>query len=267
VHAAYGMMQAVTSMSTTPSADWRLAVVLVVLTGAAVACSRLGGLGVEREQAVAAARAVLQLAAVSAVIAWVLRSVTWSLGFVLLMSVVATLTSTRRLGLPVSAAPWVGVAVGAGAAPVVALCLGSGVVPFNGPGVLPVAGIIIGGAMTAATLTGRRAFQEMQGQAGTYEAALAVGLSSLQATRLVVEPSAREALVPGIDQTRTVGLVTLPGAFIGVLLGGGTAIEAGAAQVLVLVGLLAAQAATSAVMLHLIADRRVMRDDLRALPR
>jgi putative ABC transport system permease protein len=107
----------------------------------------------------------------------------------------------------------------------------------------------------------------MHGQAGTYEAALAVGLSSLQATRLVVEPSAREALVPGIDQTRTVGLVTLPGAFIGVLLGGGTAIEAGAAQVLVLVGLLAAQAATSAVMLHLIADRRVMRDDLRALPR
>jgi uncharacterized membrane protein len=83
----------------------------------------------------------------------------------------------------------------------------------------------------------------------------------------VVEPSAREALVPGIDQTRTVGLVTLPGAFIGVLLGGGTALEAGAAQVLVLVGLLAAQAATAAVVLHLVAGRRILREDLRALPR
>jgi len=92
-------------------------------------------------------------------------------------------------------------------------------------------------------------------------------LTSPQATRLVVEPSAREALVPGIDQTRTVGLVTLPGAFVGVLLGGGTALEAGAAQVLVLVGLLAAQAATAAVMLHLVATRRVLRPDLQALAR
>lgn len=256
-----------TPMSTAPSADWRLAVVLAVLTGAAVVTSRVGGLGVGREQAFAAVRAVLQLAAVSAVIALVLRSVTWSIGFVLVMFTVATLTSTRRLGLPVPAARWVGAAVGAGAVPVVGLCLGSGVVPFNGPGVLPVAGIVIGGAMTAATLTGRRAFQELRAQTGTYEAALAVGLSSSQATRLVVEPSAREALVPGIDQTRTVGLVTLPGAFIGVLLGGGTAVEAGAAQVLVLVGLLAAQAATAAVMLHLVAGRRVLRGDLHDLPR
>lgn len=256
-----------TSMSTAPGADWRLAVVLALLTGAAVIVSRVGGLGVGREQAVAAVRAVVQLAAVSVVIGLVLGSIAWSLGFVLLMFVVATATSSRRLGLPASAAPWVGAAVAAGAAPVVALCLGSGVVPFNGPGIVPVSGIIIGGAMTAATLTGRRAFQELHAQVGTYEAALAVGLSSSQATRLVVEPSAREALVPGIDQTRTVGLVTLPGAFIGVLLGGGTAIEAGAAQILVLVGLLAAQAATAAVMLHLVAGRRVLRRDLRALPR
>lgn len=256
-----------TTMSTAPAADWRLAVVLVLLTAAAAAISRLGGLGVEREQVVAALRAVVQLAAVSVVIAWVLRSVTWSLAFVLLMFTVATLTSTRRLGLPSRAAPWVGAAVAAGAVPVVALCLGSGVVPFNGPGVLPVAGIIIGGAMTAATLTGRRAFQELRAQVGTYEAALAIGLSSSQATRLVVGTSAREALVPGIDQTRTVGLVTLPGAFIGVLLGGGTAVEAGAAQVLVLVGLLATQAATAATVLHLVAERRLLRPDLRALPR
>jgi putative ABC transport system permease protein len=260
-------MRAVTSMSTAPSADWRLAVVLAVLTAAAVVLSRVGGLGVGREQAVAAARAVVQFAVVSAVIAAVLGSVVWSLGFVLLMFTVATMTSTRRLGLSVSTAPAVGAAVGAGAAPVVALCLGSGVVPFTGPGILPVAGIVIGGAMTAATLTGRRAFQELQAHAGTYEAALALGLTSPQATRLVVEPSAREALVPGIDQTRTVGLVTLPGAFVGVLLGGGTALEAGAAQVLVLVGLLAAQAATAAVMLHLVATRRVLRPDLQALPR
>ena len=58
----------------------------------------------------------------------------------------------------------------------------------------------------------------------------------------LVGPAARRALATAAtDQTRTVGLVTLPGAFVGVLLGGGTPLQAGAAQLLVLVGLLAAE--------------------------
>ncbi|MFB9313381.1 ABC transporter permease, partial [Nocardioides plantarum] len=97
---------------------------------------------------------------------------------------------------------------------------------------------------------------------GTYEAGLAVGLTSTEAAYLVLEPTAREALTPGLDQTRTVGLVTLPGAFIGVLLGGGTPLEAGSAQVLVLIGLLAGQALTCAVLLRLVASGRVVRRDL-----
>ena len=51
------------------------------------------------------------------------------------------------------------------------------------------------------------------------------------------------------------------------LLGGGSAIEAGAAQVLVLVGLLAVQAATAATLLGLIAGRRVLPEQLQHLPR
>jgi len=78
----------------------------------------------------------------------------------------------------------------------------------------------------------------------------------------VITPTAREALTPGLDQTRTVGLVTLPGAFVGVLLGGGTPLEAGAAQVLVLFGLMAGQAITAAVLLRLVAAARVVRRDL-----
>ena len=70
-----------------------------------------------------------------------------------------------------------------------------------------------------------------------------------------------QPLVPGLDQTRTVGLVTLPGAFVGVLLGGGTPLQAGAAQVLVLVGLLAAQTITVVVAHRLIRSARLLPDD------
>jgi putative ABC transport system permease protein len=62
-----------------------------------------------------------------------------------------------------------------------------------------------------------------------------------------------------MDQTRTVGLVTLPGAFVGVLLGGGSALQAGATQLLVLIALLAAEAIAAALTLELVARSLIRR--------
>ncbi|HET6626421.1 MAG TPA: ABC transporter permease [Nocardioidaceae bacterium] len=254
--------------TTAPSPDWRLAVVLAVLVVLAVTASYVGHLDVERNHLTASARAVVQLAAVSLVITAALGSVWWSLGFALLMFTVAAWTSAGRIGVPPTQLGWVAAAIAAGAVPVLVLILGSGVVPFNGAGIVPTAGIVIGGAMVAATLTGRRAYDEISGNFGSYEAGLALGLHSPDAAFEVIQPTAKEALTPGLDQTRTVGLVTLPGAFVGVLLGGGTPLEAGAAQIMVLIGLMAAQAITAAVLLRLVASARVVRRDLHgAYPR
>jgi putative ABC transport system permease protein len=59
--------------------------------------------------------------------------------------------------------------------------------------------------------------------------------------------------VPGLDQTRTVGLVTLPGAFVGMLLGGATPVEAAAVQLVVLVALLMVQSVSVVVVVELVA--------------
>ncbi|HET7388527.1 MAG TPA: ABC transporter permease [Nocardioidaceae bacterium] len=247
-----------------PSPSWRLAVVLAVLLAVAVAASYVGRLGVERNHLTAAGRAVVQLAVVSVVIAAALASLWWSVAFACLMFAVATFTSSGRIRVPRRQIPWVGVAIASGAAPVLVLIFASGVIPLNGKGIVPIAGIVIGNMMTAATLTGRRAYDEIGGSFGTYEAGLALGLSSPEAAFEVMAPTAKEALTPGLDQTRTVGLVTLPGAFIGVLLGGGTPLQAGAAQILVLIGLMAGQAIVAGVLLRLIAHARVVRKDLLA---
>ena len=248
-----------------PDPDWRLAVVLVVLVVTAAFVSYVGQLGVGHDHVSAAGRAVVQLTVVSLAITATLSSVWWSLAFVLLMYVVATVTSGRRVDVPARQLPWVGLAVAVGAAPVIGLTLASGVIPANGAGIVPMAGILIGGAMTVATLAGRRASSELRGRRGEYEAGLAIGLPQVDAAMLVIQPSARDALAPGLDQTRTVGLVTLPGAFVGVLLGGGTPVQAGAAQILVLVGLMAVQAATAAVLLRLMAQGRVVCADLQGV--
>jgi putative ABC transport system permease protein len=132
------------------------------------------------------------------------------------------------------------------------LILLSTAVPVVPIAILPVAGILVGNAMTATTLAGRRATEELTDQRGAYEAALSIGLTRREGVSLVARPAAALALVPGMDQTRTVGLVTLPGAFIGVLLGGGSPLEAGAAQVLVLVALMLVQTLAVAVTVELI---------------
>jgi putative ABC transport system permease protein len=145
-----------------------------------------------------------------------------------------------------------------GAAPVLALVLASGSVPLRGVAIIPVAGILIGGAMTATSLAGRRLRDELGARRGEVEAALALGFVRRDAVLLVGRPVAATALVPPLDQTRTVGLVTLPGAFVGVLLGGGSPLEAGAAQLLVLLGLLAAEVAAVWVVVELVARGRLV---------
>jgi UDP-glucose/iron transport system permease protein len=230
----------------------RLFVVLGVLVVIAVTAALVGRLGVSRAVLTAAARAVVQLAAVSLVIAAVLRS-WWATGaFICFMLVVAAATSARRVGTLRSGWP-AGLAILAGVVPCGAAVVASGALPSTEVAVLPIAGILIGGAMTATSLTGRRALDELRARHGEYEAALALGFLPRDAALEVCRPSARQALVPALDQTRTVGLVTLPGAFVGVLLGGGSAVQAGATQLLVLIALLATEAIAAALMLELVA--------------
>lgn len=250
-------------MSQAPEVGWLFGLVLVAMVGIAVLASRAGGLGLGRDLVTAAGRAVIQLGLVALIIAAVLSRSWASALFALLMFTVATGTAARRIGAGRSW-PWVAIALGCGVAPVLALVFGSGVVPLNGAGIVPIAGIIIGGTMTALVLTARRAFSALRQDGGLVEAGLALGLPERPAILEVIAGHSPEAMTPVLDQTRTVGLVTLPGAFVGVLLGGGTAIEAGTAQVLVLLGLLASETVSVVVTQQLVAGNRLMPADIRA---
>lgn len=228
------------------------AVVLVALIVVAALAALVGRLGLKRSVVTASARAVLQLGVVSLLIAAVLRSWWATAGFIALMLLVAAATSARRvstlqLGWPVL------LPIAAGALPVGAGIVAAGTMPLAEVAVLPVAGILIGGAMTATSLSGRRALDELRDRHGEYEAALALGFLPRDAALEVCRPTAGQALTPALDQTRTVGLVTLPGAFVGVLLGGGSPVEAGATQLLVLVALLAVESIAVAMTVELVA--------------
>jgi putative ABC transport system permease protein len=108
-----------------------------------------------------------------------------------------------------------------------------------------VSGIVLGGTMTAATLTGRKLADGLHRRRDEVEAWLSIGATPRQAVRAIARDAIFEALVPALDQTRTVGLVTLPGAFVGALLGGASATNAARFQIVVLIGLLCAESITA----------------------
>jgi len=233
----------------------RLAIVVVVCTGLATAINRWGHLGHGGDSVLAALRASLQLTVVGLLIAAVLGSWWLTLGFIALMLSVASLTAGRRLnrehGWWVAGAPVV-----LGAVPVAGGLMLSGLIPYEPIAVVPIAGILVGGAMTATTLAGRRALDALRTRHGEYEAALSIGLLPRDSALLIARDDAALALVPGLDQTRTVGLVTLPGAFVGMLLGGARPLQAAAVQLVVLVALLLVQAIAVLVTVELVARGR-----------
>jgi putative ABC transport system permease protein len=228
-----------------------LAVAGVLAVGLAAAVALWARLGTERSTIVAAVRAVLQLAAVSLLIGAIVGSVLLSAAFVLVMVGVAAWTSARRI-TPHPSGWWAILPIAVAPLPIVALLVLGGVVPPVGVAVIPMAGILIGGTMTATSLAGRRILDELAARHGEVEAALSLGLLPRDAAMEIARPSAGQALVPALDQTRTVGLVTLPGAFVGMLLGGATPLQAGAVQLLVLVLLLTVETVAVALMLELV---------------
>ena len=222
------------------------ATVLKVLAGAGFAAIAVGlslrfRLGHAREIAIAAARALVQLAVVGAAIALVFEFPALAVAFVAVMIATAGLTAGSRLrGLPQARVR----ALAAIALPsliATGALLAVGAFELTARAGVPTAGILIGGAMAATTLTGRRLLESLHDDTLEIETRLALGDSARMALAPPIRRAVHTGLVPVVDQTRSVGLVTLPGTFVGLILGGATPEEAAATQLVVLCALLAVE--------------------------
>lgn len=207
----------------------------------------------------ALARAALQLAVVAGLIGLAFAQPLVAAAFVLVMLGAVGVTAGRRLGPSPRHVALVLVASAAGTAPVLLLLLGPGAFPRTPRYVISFGGIVLGATMTACTLSGRRLAGTVADRWPEVEAWLALGATSRQAVVPFVPGAVLEALLPGVDQTRTTGLVTLPGAFVGSLAGGASPLEAARFQLAVLAALLAAQAVAAVVLLQLLAPELAVR--------
>ena len=221
---------------------------LLTITAITLGLARWAGVGLGLFPLWAILRAVVQLTVVALLLRGIL-AVPWTVVlFLVLMLTTASWTSARRIrelwhGRRIAVA---GVLSGATAALVV--IFGLRLVDPDVRDLVAVAGIVIGNAMTAATLAGRNFRRTSVARREEIEAWLSLGATPSQAHEEIGHEAVRESLLPTLDQTKSTGLVTLPGAFVGALFGGASPIEAAQFQLVVLAGIALAMTVTGVVV-------------------
>ena len=225
---------------------------MLLLLGAAIGAIAAAGIQIRSQVAVAVLRAAVQLAVIGAVLGLVFRFPGAAALVLAIMLGTATRTAARRLREFAGATRAVLLSSLAGGLCTLVVAFGSGAVAFEVRYVVALGGITLGGTMTACTLAGRQLLSGIRSRRDEVEGWLALGATPRQAGRDIARTAAGEALLPAIDQTRTVGLVTLPGAFVGALFGGASPGTAARFQLVVLVGLLAAEALAAVTLTWLL---------------
>jgi putative ABC transport system permease protein len=234
---------------------WQVAGALVLVAIAAFA-SLWRRADFEGDIVVAVFRSFVQLTAVGYVIQAIFNSESLLLVAALLafMVVFGAVTARGRAKDVPGAFPALLLALGTAAVLTLGLVLALGIFDPKARYLVPVGGMVIGNAMTSASVALNRLADEVKDSANLIEATLALGATARQASAGLVARALRSGLIPLIDQTKTTGMVFFPGAMVGALLGGASPVNAVRLQ-LVLLWTLMGAAATSALIATSLAQR------------
>jgi putative ABC transport system permease protein len=235
----------------------------LLLVGVIIAISIYQRLGIGRDVVVGTLRAMVQLYLVGLILAVVFRAANWYwvLLILVVMTAVAAQAAIGRLGKPLPGGRIIA-ALALTVSTAVTLFYVIGVVvrvrPWYEPQyIIPIAGMILGSAMTSAALAGDRLQSDLRARADEVEARLALGFSGREAVQPVVRAALRAAMIPTVNGMMTVGLVQLPGMMTGQILAGSSPLLAIKYQ-LVVVFMQAAATAIAAMLFVRLAVARYL---------
>ena len=193
-----------------------------VLVLVAVLISWRERLGLGREVGVAAIRALVQLAAVGALLLIVFDrgGLPAAFGWLVVMVVIAGFVAGRRASVLPGARRHAWWGIGVAVALTMGLLLALGTIDAVPRVVIPVGGMVVSTAMVTAGLGLQRTAEVVVDQRSRIEARLALGLSAREAFLQPYRTAMRTALLPSVDTTKVVGLISLPGAMTGLILAG-----------------------------------------------
>nr|UEP53647.1 ALUMINUM SENSITIVE 3-like protein [Glycine max] len=219
----------------------------------AVLLSFMQKLGLEGEMVYAMFRAFLQLSIIGFVLQFIFNqgNAGWIILAYLFMVCVAGYTAGQRAKHVPRGKYVAGASILTGTAVTMFLLVLLNVFPFTPRYIIPVAGMMVGNAMTVTGVTMKRLRDDIKAQMNLVETALALGASPRQATYEQVKRALVIALSPVVDNAKTVGLISLPGAMTGLIMGGASPLEAIQLQIVVMNMLIGASTISSIMSTYL----------------
>jgi len=117
--------------------------------------------------------------------------------------------------------------------------------------VIPITGMIVGGAMRAIGLAYSNLLQLFKDQEQAVLERLALGATPYQASQSILKITIKNGLQPTIDNIKTTGLVTLPGMMSGLMFAGVDPVRAIIYQIVVMFMIIAATAISTYIATYL----------------
>ena len=237
----------------------------LLLVAVAIALSAWRRLGLERTMVWSCARAMGQLLLVGYALAALIDedapvalSWVWVAGMVLF----AAFTVRRRTPEVPGSFELALAETGASAILSLVVVFGVGIYEPVPRAIIPIAGMMVGNSISGTVTASRRVIEELADHRPEVEARLALGQPWGVASRRYVRTALRTALMNQIESTKAVGLVFLPGAMTGLILGGAEPVDAVLVQAAVMFLILGC-VATNATVVGLGLTRRLFTPDHR----
>ena len=219
--------------------------------------SRWKNLDIEKDLGLAALRGFCQLMVLSLVITIIFDLDNLLLVFIVLiiMTVAGGYTAARRAtGIPkMFSITTISIIVGASIALSVLILIG--MIPLTPEFLIPLGGMAIGNSMIGCSLTINRIKGEFKNNRNKIETSLVLGATSDQAGEPYFRESVRAALIPTIDNLKTLGIIFIPGAMTGMLIAGADVFWAAEYQIAVFLMIMGAKSIAIIILTVLIKKR------------
>jgi len=220
-------------------------VAALALVAATVLISFWQKLGLEKDMVYSVARAFFQLSIIGFVLEFIftrqgLSGLLWIFGAFCTMVSIAGYTAGQRAKKVPYGGYIAGSAIFIGCAITMCILLVLRIFPVTPQYLIPISGMMVGNAMTVSGVALKRLREDLKQQQQLIATALSLGATPRQAVMRQINRSLTLALSPVLDNTKTTGLISLPGAMTGLIMGGASPFEATHLQIIVMNMLLGA---------------------------
>jgi putative ABC transport system permease protein len=171
------------------------------------------------------------------------------------MIILAGYTSSRRAKKLKAPLKLTTMSITIGAGSTLLIMIFTGIIPPRMEFLIPLGGMVIGNSMINCSLALDRLTSDIRQNKAKIEAALSLGATSDQAALIHVRTSVRAALIPTIDNLKTLGIIFIPGTMTGLLIAGADPIWAASYQLVIFFMILCAGSITIITATYLAQQR------------